>query len=347
MEALIAASETARWRAALALLAQSDPSYLPEYHLAYALRVPGARALLWHFSDEGHHFLYPFLLTPVTIGDGPSGCHDISSVYGYTGPLATTADSDFLRRAWLAFGRFEQAHHVVAEFTRFNPFHASQRFAHPHTQVSENRMLAVSELPPTPQELLLKLGAKTRNMLRKAQREGLQWRELEPSSHLGAFRELYAQTMQRNQAPEFFRYDDAYWAQLLRLQAGELRLFAACAGKTMVAAAMAVAHGPVGLYHLGASLPDYARLGAGNLSLFGMSCGLLASGVRLLNMTGGRTRAQDDPLLLFKRSNATGQAVFHIGRRVVDTAAYNALAAAWQQLHGTPASADRLIFWRP
>ena len=126
-----------------------------------------------------------------------------------------------------------------------------------------------------------------------------------------------------------------------------LRLFAACEGERMVAGAMAVVHGRCGLYHLGASLPEAAKLGAGTLSLFAMSRGLAASGVTVVNMTGGRSTREDDPLLLFKRSNATGTAPFHIGRRVLDADAYNRLRAAWERVHGAAPDETRLIFWRP
>src|SRR6218665_2411508 len=166
---------------------------------------------------------------------------------------------------------------------------------------------------------------------------------------LPQFRALYDATMERHQAPPFFRYDDAYWQQLLALGAQGLRLFGTfgrCTGGRMTAAAMAIVHGASGLYHLGASGDEGAGPGAGNLSLFAMSCALMDSGVGFLNLTGGRTAAPDDPLLLFKRSNANGTAVFHIGQRIVDPPAYNAVARQWQQLRGAPPEAGKVVFWR-
>jgi hypothetical protein len=347
MHRLIAASECAPWNEALALIGDVDATCLPEYHLAYALRVPQSSPLLWHFSQGGHHLVYPFLLTPVVLDGAATGYHDISSVYGYTGPIATTRDTAFLDAAWQAFDGFAAQQNIVAEFIRFSPFSRNERFAHPQATVQANRSLAISALAATQEALLQSLGSKTRNMLRKAAREGLTARELELPLQLPAFRALYEETMRRNNAPEFFWYDDAYWQHLLKLGKNGLRLFGTFAGEQMVAASMAIARGKSGLYHLGASLTEYARLGAGNLSLYAMSCGLMAGGVTYLNMTGGRTVRPDDPLLLFKRSNANGTAPFHIGKRVVNPAAYNSLAAQWQQLHGVPRDAGKVIFWRP
>lgn len=347
MDRLIPASERDGWREALAPLGEVDATYLPEYHLAYALRIQGSSPLLWHFEQSGAHFLYPFLLTPVTLGGRATPYFDITGIYGYTGPIATTADAAFLRAAWAAFDAYTSRQKIIAEFVRFSPFNRNEGFAHPGTTVIANRTLAASQLPTTTEALLQSLGSKTRNMLRKAEREGLAARELPMPRYLPAFRALYDETMQRNQAPVFFRYDDAYWEQLLNLGAQGLRLFGTFAGDRLVAASMAVAHGRSGLYHLGASLTEYARLGAGNLSLFAMSRGLAEGGVEFLNMTGGRTASVDDPLLLFKRSNANATATFHIGKRVVDPLAYNTMATLWHELQGSPPDAEKIVFWRP
>lgn len=347
MERLIPASERDGWREALALLGEVDATYLPEYHLAYALRIQDSSPLLWHFEQGGEHFVYPFLLTPVALEGRTTPYFDITGIYGYTGPIATTADAAFLKTAWAAFDVYAARQKVIAEFVRFSPFNRNEGFAHPQATVIVNRTLAASQLPATAETLLQSMGSKTRNMLRKAEREGLAARELPLPQYLPAFCSLYAETMERNQAPMFFRYDDAYWAQLLNLGQQGLRLFGTFAGDKLVAASMAVAHGRSGLYHLGASLTEYARLGAGNLSLFAMSRGLAQGGVKFLNMTGGRTAAVNDPLLLFKRSNANGTATFHISKRVVDTLAYNDVVTQWRELRGSPPDAEKIVFWRP
>ncbi|MCW8164699.1 GNAT family N-acetyltransferase [Verminephrobacter aporrectodeae subsp. tuberculatae] len=347
MQRLIPASEPGVWRQALAPLGALDASYLPQYHLAYALRVPHSRPLLWHFSCAGQHFLYPFLLTPVVLGSVTTPYFDVSSVYGYTGPIASTADSRFIADAWTAFDAYTARQRVIAEFVRFSPFNGNQGLAHPQSCVLANRTLAVSRLPTSRAALLQSLSAKTRNMLRKAGQAGLVARELPLPQCLPQFRALYDATMVRNQVPEFFLYDDAYWQQLLALGSQGLRLFGSFAGARLVAAAMAVVDGASGLYHLGASLNECAPPGAGNLSLFALSCGLMESGVEFLNMTGGRTTDPNDALLLFKRSNANGTAIFHIGKRIVDPLAYNAVATQWQQLQGSPPNTGKIVFWRP
>ena len=94
---IIPATERSVWHALLAHFEPLDPTYVPEYHLAYSLRIKDSKPLLWHFELGGEHFIYPFLLTPVVAGNKPTGYYDISGIYGYTGPIATSDSQDFLK----------------------------------------------------------------------------------------------------------------------------------------------------------------------------------------------------------------------------------------------------------
>jgi len=77
-----------------------------------------------------------------------------------------------------------------------------------------------------------------------------------------------------------------------------------------------------------------------------MSRSLMQDGGAFINMTGGRTTAEDDPLLLFKKSNATGLASFYIGKRILNRDAYQTVTDAWQAHEGSAPGAEKIIFWR-
>lgn len=344
-ETLIKAEDTQDWRRALGVFARVDVCHMPEYHRAYATRT-GSRAVMWRYEDNNGIFCYPFMLTPVVISEKSLPYTDISSVYGYSGPLSTTENERFLNDAWAAFDTWAAKQNAIAEFTAFSPYAGTRAFAHTQTETELNRELAVSNLSGDEEALLSALGKKTRNMLRKAEKSGLEARELDLKKDLSIFRALYEETMDRNDAGDFFLYDDEYYGHLLKLPAGELRLFGVFEGDKMVAAALGLTHGENALYHLGASLPDYAKLGAGNLSLFAMTKAFMSSNITFINMTGGRTTADDDPLLRFKKSNATDTAPFYIGKRILDEAAYAEVVKAWEAHYNTKISSTKLIFWR-
>lgn len=340
---LIESSQITRWRSALSVFKRVDVCQLPEYHTIYKARVAEANAFLWCFEDGGERFCHPFLLTPVGLG---TNYNDISSIYGYSGPLSTTGNREFLNRAWNIFDDWCHNNNAIAEFTRFSLFAGTQNFAHADTIIEKNRLCAISWLPETRASLLSALGKKTRNMIRKAEQFGLEGREIEPHRGIDSFRKLYETTMARNAAPDFFIYDDLYYKRLLSLPQGELRLFGAFDKDQMIAAAIALSHGESALYHLGASLEEYSKSGAGNLVLFHMSVGLMSQGIKFITIGGGRTTLEDDPLLRFKKSNATSIDTYHIGKRIVNKEAYMEVVEKWENLYKAKPDLKKLQFYR-
>jgi hypothetical protein len=335
----------------LAVFPAIDVCQTPEYHMAYATRTPGAEPLLWLFEAGADRFGYPFLMAPVRWqrADGSveeTGYTDVAGIYGYSGPLATTADRGFLEAAWNAFGAWAAGRKAIAEFIRYSPHAGTHRFAPPGGTVEDNRPIAVSRLPASAAALLEALDAKTRNMIRKAEKAGLTARELDPPAWIPRFRVLYDETMARNASPGFFAYDDEYYGRLLALPAGEMRLFGTFHGEDLVAASIALAHGKGSLYHLGASKKEFSHLGANNLCLYAMSSALIAAGIGFLNLGGGRTTAPDDPLMRFKRSNGTGTETYRIGRRVLDHSGYAAVIERWRATRGEDPDPAKAIFWR-
>ena len=301
MQDIIQASEHGKWRSALGEFARVDVCHMPEYHQAYSLRFEDARALMWCYRAGDESLCYPFLLSPVILrGRGNSrevtGYNDISGIYGYSGPLSTTDNSLFLGEAWQHFDSWAREQRVVSEFIRFSTYVGNQGWAHPAASVEYNRPVSLALLPDNAETFMAQLNGKTRNMIRKAARSGLQAREVDLDRGIAEFRELYDQTMGRNQATEFFMYDDAYYDLLSKLPAGELLLYGVYQGQVMVAAAMGLVHQDMAFYHLGASTLEASRQGGGNLVLFEMASGLIERGVGYFSVGGGRTTAMDDPL---------------------------------------------------
>ena len=348
---IIYADQIECWRTFLKNFIKVDVTFLPEYHLAYMLRYQRSEAVLWTFEKKGQFFAYPFLITPVSIecSDGSFKklpYYDITSIYGYTGPLSTSHDNIFLDEVWQRFDLWTQEKGVVAEFIRLSPYLENNYLCHPQTKILKNRKLAKSDLPDTEDELLSLLGSKTRNMLRKAKKHGLTAKELNINEDLESFRTLYENTMQRNQAREFFLYDDDYYQKLCKLKDKELRLFGAFYESKLVAASMSLQYQDNALYHLGASESLYNKLGAGNLVMFEMSKALMRDGIKFVNVTGGRTTSEDDPLLRFKKSNATDVCDFYIGQRIVHQKKYDDIKQEWQNHSGQKIDSEKLIFYR-
>ncbi len=332
------------WREMLNNFEKVDVCQLPEYHMAYVDRIKSAKAMIWCYEDV---FCYPFLITPVQI-TSPDGkiydtkYKDISSIYGYSGPLFA-GNQNQLGEVWEMFDKWCEEENIIAEFTRFSIYAQTQKNAHSKTDIFPNRPSAITDLN---EDLFNQLGKKTRNMIRKAEKSNLISRELDTKNGMDEFRELYDKTMSRNNATSFFEYNDKYYGALLELPEKELRLFGVFDGNKMVASAISLSHKESALYHLGASLKEYSNKGAGNLVLYHMSKTLQKDGIKFITVGGGRTTAEDDPLLRFKKSNATKLETFHIGKRIVDYKGYKEVVQIWEELYNKKIENQNLIFYR-
>ena len=134
--------DSGEWHDILERVPESDVYFLPEYHRVYELNGEGmARAFVaWEGDDL---LFYPFLVRPIEkIGHEsiPQSYYDIETVYGYSGPLATNNNPEFLERAWKSFSVWCANEHVVAEFIRFHPSTGCQREGGPLPRQLPRRM---------------------------------------------------------------------------------------------------------------------------------------------------------------------------------------------------------------
>jgi hypothetical protein len=350
-EKLIHARERESWLNSLRPFTKIDVCHLPEYHEAYSGRISGSNSMMWTYDSEGERLSYPFLLSPVFLRDAEgeteeTGYFDLTGIYGYSGPLSTTSDAAFLQRAWQAFDIWARSQKVICEFLRFSTYVDNSRWAHPDCGIEVNRPISYSILPRSGDAYFETLHSKTRNLIRRAAKEGLVARLLNAREGLSEFRALYRETMARNQAPEFFDYNDAYYDKLLTLSQSEVLLCGVYDGSKMVSAAMGLAHGKYALYHLGASLAEVSGVGAGNLVLFELAKALIERDVSFFNIGGGRTTASGDPLFSFKKSNGNCIGEFRIGKRVIDRSGYDSMARRWKASHGADLVQGILQFYR-
>lgn len=346
---VIGSNELSEWYAALEHLDKLEPCFLPEYHSAYT-RDSLQSSMMLHLNDGKHHFCYPFILTQIgdnrILGAQFSDYADVSSVYGYSGPYANTNDPDFINEAWILIDEWLTNRNVIAEFTRYSPFLKNTNFRAHGTKLEINRKLAFSMLTNKPDVFSL-LDSKTRNMIRKAEKNGLIFSELEERGSIKAFRELYNTTMERNKPEKFFMYDEAYFSKMSKLnQKGYLKIYGVRENNQIIAAAMVLTVRSAAIYHLGCSNEAGLKSGASNLLLFKIHQELIKNGVTSFNLGGGRAAVDEDPLLRFKCKNSIGTSDYFIGKRVINSRIYKQIKDIYLLYDPSIQSENRIIYYR-
>lgn len=344
---IINALDSLSWRKNLINLKNLDVCYLPEYHLAYSTRLEQSQAILWVSEHEDKKFIYPFLKAPINLaGLKKNFYYDISSVYGYSGPVSNARDKNFLEQSWKEFDSWAKDQKIVCEFLRFSFINNSHLLAHPNSEISFNRMSAYSDLSDDQNEFLNKLGPKTRNMIKKARKFNLVTKEVEFERYLDNFISLYEENMMKNNADDFFFYNQDYYKNLLKLDYSNRRLFAVFMEEEPIAYAMILEFGNNALYHLGTSKEQFNNLGVSNLYLFEISMLLKKEGKNIFILGGGRTENRDDNLLKFKEKNSNNLAEFFIGKRIIDMTAYEKIKLVWKKENSKNKDTQKLQFYR-
>jgi hypothetical protein len=278
------------------LTGDPDPYLAPEYLAAAAASEAGALAA---FAAAG--VVYPFLVRPLA-----GGRCDITSAYGYGGPLGTGDWRSEFRGACRERG-------VVSEFIRFHPLLQNQRGLE-DVDLRPVQETVTVDTRLDDEHLLAQMQPTARNKLRKAQRRGVRVQE---SRQLGRFCDLYNQTMQRAHADEAYLFDAAYFDGLDRLGDRLLMLDAGCA------AALFICGGGAMHYHLSGSTAEGRRDAATNLLLWEAMQHARARGLHTLHLGGGLRPG--DALATFKQSVGAGRALYVQGRAIHDPDAYREL----------------------
>jgi Acetyltransferase (GNAT) domain len=346
---LLDTSHDEEWDRALARLPGADVYFTAGYHAAHERNGDG-RAYAYLAEDDGGALLfYPFFLRPVEAVAGEPVTEDwtdIETVYGYSGPLATSEDEAFLERAWAGFDRWCGERGVVAEFTRFNPLSHNCGFRSPDCALRRDRETVALSLAGSEDELWARYPSTQRNMVRKALAHGLVAGEAPVAAGLADFTHLYGGTMRRVGARSYYSFSPAYFAALAGALGETLRIFVVRDGPTAVAAALFLRHGDRLHYHLAGSDPAYRAAAANNLLLHGAALWGRERGLRHLHLGGGRTADADDALFRFKASVGRQRLPFQVGTRVHDEAAYAVLCDRWRRRHGDAVAPTYFLLYR-
>lgn len=329
------------------------------YHTAgfhrYAEGSGEGTALLAVVGDRSRGLAWPYLLRRVADVPELSGSDatDVTSVYGYPGPLAWGCDPGdaFLATAWRALVDLWRGQRVVAVFTRFHPLLGNASLAANFRATGEaDGDSGVIALGPTvsidctldDEMARAHYDPKVRRAIDRSRVDGFTTVEDADWARFDAFARLYRETMVRNNAAPSYFFDDSDFARLRAALPENVHLLMTVRGDDVVAAGILTESGGIVQTYLSASdrgthpspkplFYDDARRWA------------RARGNGVFHLGGGRG-SREDSLLEFKGRFSPRRHTFHIGRWVLDERTYRALADARMAGMRTPHPDDDGFF---
>lgn len=328
---VITTAQHEKWMSRLGRFDCHDVYHLPGYHRAYETGGE-ARAVAFHVEIGGDSLFHPLMIRPIRrVGTAPvsEDWNDAESVYGYSGPLATTNDQQFLAEAWAAFDDWCRGEAIVSEFIRYNPLIKNHVFAAPGSRTWLDRQTVVLRLDQGEEALWRGYAGEHRTSIRKAQKSGVTCEQRELGEALPAFIEIYRETMRGLGADDFYLFSEEHYASLAEGLGNGLVLFMARHEGRDIAGALFLVHGDRLHYHLAGNSQEHRHLAGSNLLIHSAGLWGMARGLTRIHLGGGRSAAPDDSLLGFKARFSRERCDFHLGTRVLDESAYDWLLACW------------------
>lgn len=329
MNCLLSLSEAAEWKQYFNCLPSNrrDIYFTPEYNALYEKHGDGT-AQCFVFEDDKGMALYPFLKNPISnLGYKlDREYYDIQGAYGYNGLISSTESPEFIKAFWEAFDVYCMENDIIAEFMRFHPLLNNHLLASPKMKIFFSRHTVGLDLSDD-DIWMHQISSKNRNMIRKAEKEGV---TIVESEDYETFRKLYNGTMSDLHAEDFYFFPPEYYSEYKQTFKDESLLCLATYDGKVIAGSMFMYSDDYAHYHLSARDRDYSRYAANNLILWYGIQKAKERGCKWFHLGGGTTGDDGDSLLKFKKEFSKTLCEFWIGKRVHNQEVYNQIVEQWK-----------------
>lgn len=318
-----------QWDAVVRSFARYDVYYLSGYVKAFEIHGDGHPLLIYYHDNEtrGINVVMKRDIAEAPQFKGilePGELFDFCTPYGYGGWLLEGSNTAAL---FAAYETWCVKNRIVSEFVRFHPVLANadaSQEAYSVIPLGETIAMDLS----SPETIWANLTSKNRNMVRKAQKNGIRIYSGRYPEIYETFRAVYNGTMDKDEADAYYYFAPEFYQSVLNDLPHNAQVFYAVLDDQVIAASIMLwANGRMN-YHLSGSLRETAHLAPSNLLLYEAALWGCANGCKTLHLGGG-VGSKEDSLFKFKRNFYRGEELprFCIGKKIFDAAAYDKLVS--------------------
>lgn len=326
--------------------ASHDVYHTAGYHRVAAFIGDGTPQLLV-FGAPDRFVAWPYLLQGIPGSSGLVGgpAHDVTSTYGYSGPLVLGCEPGdaLVGQAWQAFRAVWSEQHVVSVFTRFHPILGNHHwFANSLAEVQPaGPSLGITLIGETvsidvtmpESEILAGYPRNFRQEIAQSRRRGLVTTVDADWEHLDTFVDLYTETMRRNHALSNYFLGRDYFDNLIEELGEDLVLFVATIGSDVAAACLFMSHHGILHPHLAGTSTAFLPMSPLKVMWDDVRRWAADRGDRVIHLGGGRG-GTDDSLFAFKARFSPRRHEFYTGRWILDPRRYDLLAQSAREATG-------------
>ena len=316
---ILSIAEAQEWDAIVRSFAEYDVYYLSGYVKAFEIHGDGDPELLY-YESEGLRAIYVYMKRRIA-----DGLYDAVTPYGYGGVLFDgELSAEALETFREAFEQQMQEAHIVCNFVRYHPVLANAIPMKVISKVIDLGKTVAMDLS-SPEVIWTNIHSKNRNMIRKAEKNGIEILHGQGMELMDQFIDIYNATMQKDNAEEYYYFKRPFYESIDRdLHDNYEMFYAMYEGRPIAMSIMIFANGRLN-YHLSGSDIEYRNLAPSNLLLYKAALWGCEQGMKTFHLGGGVGSGEDN-LFKFKIAfNKNSDYQFSIGKQVFDHNQYRKL----------------------
>lgn len=314
--------QSKEWDSIVRSFPNYDVYYLSGYVRAFQIHGDGTPYLLYYETD-GLRAIYVYMKRCTAI----EGVFDSITPYGYGGVLFDgDVSEDKERDFWKEYLDKMREENIVDNFVRYHPVLANavpMKLLSPVIDLGKTVAMDLS----SPEMIWDNIVSKNRNMIRKAEKNGIEIKHGKGMDLLREFIDIYNATMLKDNAEEYYYFKEPFYESIDQDLRDNYEVFwAEYEGKKIAMSIMIYANGRLN-YHLSGSVLEYRNLAPSNLLLYKAAIWGCEQGMKTFHLGGG-VGSGDDNLYRFKAAfNRNSDYQFSIDKQVFDASKYDQLVA--------------------
>ena len=297
-----------------------DVYYLNGYVHAFEIHGDGEPQLIYYEKD-GLRAIYVYMKRKTAV----KGWFDSITPYGYGGVLfeGDTSEEN-LRTFWEAYVQKMNEENIVDNFVRYHPVLAN---AIPMKALSEVIDLGktIAFHLDSPEVIWQNIVPKNRNMIRKAEKNGIEIHHGKDWKLFDDFIRIYNSNIDKDNAEEYYYFGEEFYKSIHEDLYDNYEMFyAVYEGQIIAISIMLFANNQMH-YHLSGSILEYRNLAPSNLLLYKAALWGCEQGYKTFHLGGGVGSGEDN-LYKFKAAfNRVSDYQFSIAKMIFDKKKYDVL----------------------
>lgn len=316
-----------QWDEIVCSFKSHDVYWLSGYVKAFQLHGDGEPVLIY-YEDESARGINVVMKRDISKdshfkGQLPQNKYfDFATPYGYGGWIIEGDNTDAL------FAEYEswcKENGIISEFVRFHPVVANRSFSEGNYDVVALGQTVAMKLD-SPEVIWANISSKNRNMIRKAEKSGIEIHISDDEDIYRKFKSIYDKTMDHDNADEYYYFGEKFYDSVRQDLRKNAKVFYAIKGNEVVAASIIIFENGYLNYHLSGSLLEYRNLAPSNLLLYKASLWGSENGYKTFHLGGG-VGSGEDSLFKFKRAfyRCDDLCRFSIGKKIFIKEKYDEL----------------------